>query len=215
MQQLLLSYGFNILSISSLVGWYIHNKGLTVTQTDPNVYRVDVWADQSGKGNHLTPNAGINRPRWQFSPTYPPPHTTIYFDGTDDFLVSPDVNSIGNGHSFVAVLESSNTGGGSNGRLVSNWNHVGTDDWSGTSWAKTVPIDGSGNQIISPPYLGTHVKSGSDIRETHIGNNAYTGGSEYAKMEVYEILIFNERLDLTKPLIWNKVIEYLTDKYEL
>ena len=86
----------------TLSAWYIGSEGISATGTT-----IDTWADQSGNKNDLSANDASNQP--QLLSNAVNNYNSVEFDGTNDFFVATDSDSLDMATDGLSIFKIINT----------------------------------------------------------------------------------------------------------
>ena len=195
------------LEISGLQLWLDASSISGLTDGAP----VGTWSDLSGNAKDAT-QMGSSRPTFRTAIINGLP--AVRFDGANDSLV---VGTIRDGQGGVQVfVVAQRLAGQVNGprwqRILSAWDGIGTNDWSGSSWALAAPRDGMGDPVEFGPDISRMNRSaGMEIDNLTLGSNS-KHGNNYFSGDIAEVIVYDRELTSEER---GTINNYLAEKWGL
>ncbi|MDA9120257.1 hypothetical protein N9J83_09005, partial [Opitutales bacterium] len=191
--------------------WLDASDASTITETNGSVSQ---WADKSGNGNHAVQENEARKPT--FGSITLDGKTVINFDGSSDFLDSPNL-SISQPYTFAIVAKTNNnsTGrdflfdqsGSGGGRSIIAMDFNGKIQLWANSWGNTnfsTPFDFFVLSAVFNSSDSSLSLNGNNVANLNPGTSSLNGGvrigahqntADFLKGSIAEFLIFNENLN--------------------
>ena len=137
---------------------------------------VESWSDTSRNSHRVTQTDAARTPTFWTNVINGLP--VVRFDGLDDSLDVGAIRDVSGGLHAIVVSQRlpPQVSGPRWQRIMSTWDGVGANDWSGSSWSIAASRDKAGDPVVFGPEIQVKKKAGGvEIDNVQLARNTQNG----------------------------------------